>query len=236
MINKTVRALRNLCRIKRINNMKNSKISYRTYVCSETVFEGLNVVKDKSSIISCNIGYASYLSSYCTIINTDVGKYCSIASNVKIISGNHPTNDYVSTHPLLYSARKYAGIQYVSKSSFKEYTYVLNTKNRFCVIGNDVWIGTSSMIMSGVTIGNGAIIAAGSIITKDIEPYAIVAGVPAKIVRYRFQKNDIKFLENLCWWNKEEEWIQKHINLFSDIRKLKSEISYSKQDDYAIDK
>lgn len=88
-------------------------------------------------------------------------------------------------------------------------------------IGNDVLIGLHSIIMDGVTIGHGAIIGAGSVVTKDIPPYAVAAGVPARVIRKRFTDEDIAFLLNLCWWNRDDDWIRQHATAFSDLHLLK---------------
>ena len=86
------------------------------------------------------------------------------------------------------------------------------------VILNDfVWVGTRAIILPGITIEEGAVIAAGSVVTKDVPPYAIVGGVPAKIIRYRFSNVECENLENLKWWDKEIEWIKKHFKEFLDV-------------------
>jgi len=88
-------------------------------------------------------------------------------------------------------------------------------------IGNDVWIGSRVALREGVNVGDGAIIGAGAVVVKDIPPYAIVGGVPAELIRYRFEKEEIDFLLKLEWWNKSQEWIAAHADLFEDIQKLK---------------
>ena len=94
-----------------------------------------------------------------------------------------------------------------------------NTKYSL-VIGNDVWIGSRVTLIGNITIGDGAIIGAGTVVNKDIPPYAVVAGVPARIIRYRFTEEEIAQLERIAWWNRGEEWIKKHVGLFCDIKKF----------------
>ncbi len=89
-------------------------------------------------------------------------------------------------------------------------------------IGNDVWIGANVLILDGVTIGNGAIIAAGAVVTKDVPPYAVVGGVPAKIIKYRFNKEEIDFLEQLKWWEKDEKWLTEYGKYFNNVELLKN--------------
>lgn len=85
------------------------------------------------------------------------------------------------------------------------------------IIGNDVWIGQSVLIKPGVVIGDGAIIGAGAVVTKNVAPYAIVVGVPAQIIKYRFSDEQIKKLLNIKWWDKDKEWIEEKAYLFSDV-------------------
>ena len=84
-------------------------------------------------------------------------------------------------------------------------------------IGNDVWIGLNATILDGVTIGDGAIVAAGAVVTKDVPPYAVVGGVPAKIIKYRFTESQIDFLLKFRWWEKDRKWIQQNYKRFQDI-------------------
>lgn len=99
------------------------------------------------------------------------------------------------------------------------------------VIMNDVWIGSKAIVLQGVKIGNGAIIAAGAVVTKDVPSYAIVAGVPARIIKYRFSEDIIKKIENTKWWDNEESWIDTNKKKFTDIEDFLEVINSENQDD-----
>ena len=92
------------------------------------------------------------------------------------------------------------------------------------VIGNDVWIGQNAVILPGVTIGRHCVVAAGAVVTKDVPPYAIVGGIPARIIRYRFSDEQIARLEESKWWEKNDEWLQQHAHAFCDIDQFEKEI------------
>ena len=188
---------------------------------SKCIFEGKNRISDNTKLLNVSLGYGSYVGQNSFFVNTEIGKYSSIGDNINIIVGRHPISNFVSTHPSFYSTNLPMNLSYVSYDKFNEYKYYDN-KNKISVkIGNDVWIGSNSIIMEGVRIGDGSVIAAGSIVTKDVNPYSIVGGVPAKIIKYRFSDEDIKYLLNFKWWDKETQWIEKNAGLFEDISILK---------------
>lgn len=144
-------------------------------------------------IKNSNIGFYSYVGPKSIINNSQIGNYCSISSNVKIGLGNHPTS-YFSTSPLFYSKNNI----FNNKSSV-----IFKYEHEFkqIIIGNDVWIGSNVLILDGVKVGNGAIIAAGSVVTKDVDPYSIVGGVPSKLIKKRFEPETIHEIELSQWWN-----------------------------------
>lgn len=136
--------------------------------------------------------------------NTVIGNYCSIAVGVKYLNGNHPY-DQVSMHPLFYNKK----LGFVKEDTIKRTNLV---------IGNDVWIGCNALITSGCTkIGNGAVIGAGSIVTKDVPAYAIVAGNPAHVIKYRFDMDTIDLIEQTEWWKYDKEILSKLIDVNDDI-------------------
>lgn len=134
----------------------------------------------------------TYLGKNCLIQNSSIGKFCSIANDVIIGLGNHPL-DLLSTSPLFYKVQNPLHIGLIKKDlDFVEYKAIS--------VGNDVWIGTRSIIMDGVSVGLGAVIAANSVVTKDVPPYAVVGGIPAKIIKYRFPSEKIEEIISSQWW------------------------------------
>lgn len=138
-------------------------------------FEGKNFLGHAVVCLNVSLGLCSYVAANCFLKNTVVGRYSSIGENVITISGTHPT-DFVSTHPAFYSTLNPSGITYCKEQLFDEFNYIDSSKKIAVSIGNDVWIGSYVKILEGVCIGDGAIIAAGAVVTKDVPPYAIVGG------------------------------------------------------------
>jgi len=152
-----------------------------------------------STLLGSSLGEYSYLGKRSVVQNAVIGRYCSIASEVFIGMGAHPVEQF-STSPLFYRRRNTFGLEVVKEDlDFEEYAPI--------EIGNDVWIGTRAMIMDGVTIGHGAIVAANAVVTKDVPPYAIVGGVPAKLIRYRFAPERIEELLTSEWWTHTPEQV-----------------------------
>lgn len=197
------------------------KMHYTSRVSKGALFEGANKVYPYATFNGL-LGYGSYVGPNSSVY-AKVGRFTSIAPFVKTVNGTHPvTEPYVSTSPVFYSLKKQNGRTYTKTQRFNEFLYVGNS-NYPAVIGNDCWIGERAMIIGGVCISDGAIVLAGSIVTKDVPPYAIVGGVPAKIIKYRYSQDTILFLQNLKWWNMSEEWLISNLDLMTDIDLLKRE-------------
>lgn len=191
---------------------KHLKLEYMVEVKNCT-FGYYNTIYKYSRLKSSSFGDFTYVARDAQVHYTTVGKFCCIGPNVSTGMGAHPSSTFVSSHPLFYSTRGQAGGKViVDKNVFDEYQET--------IIGNDVWIGANALIKYGVTIGNGAIIAAGAVVTKNVEAYTIVGGVPAKYIKHRFTAEQINFLENFRWWDKNFDWIKEHKDLFQDIEKL----------------
>lgn len=197
------------------NLMKNVKIHSSCTVSLKANFEGNNRVGEKSTFYG-KIGRCSYIGSNCNL-SASIGRYSCLGNDIKVINGLHPTNTFVSIHPVFFSTKKQVGISYVYEDKFDELKYFDNKNKTAINIGNDVWIGSCVIIMAGVKIGDGAIVGAGAVVTKDVPPYSIVVGVPAKVIKYRFSEDIIKKLLKIKWWDKTECWIKENSKLFANI-------------------
>lgn len=172
-------------------------------------FGAYNKIYSNVYLYNSKIGSFTYIAANTAITNATIGKFCSIGQNVQISLSKHPIDGFVSTHPVFFSIGKQCGITFSDKNYFKE---IGNVK-----IGHDVWIGNNAIIMSEVEIGNGAIIAAGSIVTKNVEEYSIVAGVPAKHLKYRFNENTIRKILKSEWWNLDIKYLKNNFKDFHNI-------------------
>jgi acetyltransferase-like isoleucine patch superfamily enzyme len=178
----------------------------------DSPFIGQNVKLGKNSGVYENavidngveIGDFSYINTGTNIASGIIGKYTSIGSNCQIGMYEHPIN-YVSTSPYFYQS--WRNILGTKENLWNE---IKNPPS----IGNDVWIGNNSVILQGVKIGDGAVIAAGAVVTKDVDPYAVVGGVPAKPLRKRFTDEQISYLLNLKWWDMGLEELKEYKSLF----------------------
>ena len=148
----------------------------------------------------------SYIGDHCRVIHAHIGKFCSIAGDYSQIGMGSHSLDFISTSSIFSAKRNGIGISWTDNTVFEEFKEIY--------IGNDVWIGSSVKIMPGVHVGNGAVIGAGAIVTKDVPPYAIVGGVPAKIIKYRFSEEAIEKLEISKWWELDETILKKNSSLF----------------------
>jgi acetyltransferase-like isoleucine patch superfamily enzyme len=195
-----------------------------SYIDEETSFEGNNSVSYKTKIYKSLIGRGTYIGEENKFSRVEIGRFCSIGSRVRNVSGRHPVNIFVSTHPAFFSLEKQSGFSFTKQSKFEELKYVKNSKY-LTVIGNDVWIGDDVILLDGVTIGDGAIIGTGSVVTKDLEPYSVNVGVPAKKIKYRFNENEIEFLLSHKWWENDFNWIKENYSLFENIDEYKKYIN-----------
>lgn len=183
----------------------------RQFFLLSTNFKGGNRIALSVKIRNSKLGYGTYIGPDSQIDNCIIGNFSCIGPRVKTITSTHPIN-WISIHPAFYSPDLQAGFSFVKEKKYDDFLGTI-------YIGSDVWIGSDVLILGNIKIGDGAVIGAGSIVTKDIEPYTIVAGIPAKKIRDRFTDEKKKELLEQKWWNKDIIWIKENIIFESETKK-----------------
>ncbi|MDY0925733.1 DapH/DapD/GlmU-related protein [Enterobacter sp. CFBP8995] len=181
--------------------MRETKIGAQCEVLAETYIE------------YSELGDFSYLGEHCCVADAQIGRFTAIANHVRIGAPNHPM-DRASQHRFTYCPEYYDGQAERDDGFFAE------RRADRVIIGNDVWIGHGVIVLPGVTVGNGAVLAAGAVVTKDVPPYTIVGGVPAKVIRARFAADIAAQLQAIAWWNWPLEKLMTNLADFqsSDLR------------------
>lgn len=182
------------------------------YIDELSKLEGNNTIAGK--IYQSTLGFGTYVHENSVLKCVRVGRFCSIGEDVNIRLFEHPVN-MVSTSPSFYRKSHNTFKSYVSQNYSEDLN--INADGYSVEIGNDVWIGRGASIKSGITIADGAVIAAGAVVTHDVGPYEIVGGVPAKLIRKRFDDETIEKLLAIRWWEHDEKWLCEHGDEFSDV-------------------
>lgn len=176
------------------------------------------VVASGCNIVDSTLGKYSYVGYDSLIVKSIVGSYCSLAEGIIIGGAEHPM-DWVSTSPVFQNVRH--------SGPTKRFAKIDLPTVKTTTIGNDVWIGNRAIVKQGITIGDGAVIGAGAVVTKDVEPYSIVVGCPAKHIKYRFNKDVVEELLQIKWWELPDEklsilgrYIQVPQEFIAQVKKL----------------
>jgi acetyltransferase-like isoleucine patch superfamily enzyme len=211
------------------NSVAGGRIAKTASVSEKAIIETPIDIADHVTVYGgASIGSFTYVNVGTVIYGkVHIGRFCSIGRNTEIGLAHHPVN-FLSTHP--FQVARSLFLRHPGYESIRRKPWQFHKDTQ---IGNDVWIGAKTGIASGVTIGDGAILAAGAIVVADVPPYAIVGGVPAKIIRYRFDPEVINALKELRWWDLPLEKLE---NIpFDDIqaciqalRLIRSDITFTK--------
>ncbi len=184
-------------------------------------FEGSNAIGERSAF-GGHMGHHSYMAKDCDL-KARVGRFTSIGSNVRSVQYRHPTTyPFATTSPAFYSLLgQCGGDNYATEQSFDESVTVDAARRHAVEIGSDCWINSDVLFVSGVKVGDGAVVLAGAVVTRDVPPYAVVAGVPAKVIKYRYDEKDVEWLLRVRWWDLPQAWLRENWRLLSDIKRLK---------------
>lgn len=193
--------------VDKVKFFSNPKIKFSSILFHSKV-NRTAAVRQRTRLYYSSIGKYSYISRDSFVFYADIGAFCSIAGNVTIGLPEHDLQ-YASTSPVFLEGSNYLGVNFAENKSKPQ---------KRITIGNDVWIGEHAIILSGVSVGNGAVIAAGAVVTKDVPPYAIVGGVPAKVIRYRFSQETMAELKQTQWWTWNENKLRENRDFFTKER------------------
>lgn len=213
----------NVCNAVMHGAPKDCSIDIRAKTAS-TKYEGMNMISRNVEIYDSEVGLASYIGEDSYICKTLIGRYCCISSRVRVCVGTHPISELVSVHPMFYKRRwgmNYKGL--VATDCFEEFRYA--NEDKYVMIGNDVWIGQNVTLLQGVSIGDGAVVATGAVVIDDVPPFAVVGGVPAKIIKYRYNEEEIELLRRTLWWNKDLSVLERALKNSKDIKSFLGEIN-----------
>lgn len=182
-------------------------------------FEGMNLL-GHDSVFRGKLGFGSYIGDRCCL-HAYIGRFTSIAPGVSCNSGTHPYRQPYATTSPCFVFPNHPGGSFAKTEMFNGQRNIDSKRHIDIIIGNDCWIGQEVFFVGGITVGNGAVVLARAVVTKDIPPYSIVGGVPARILGYRYDKETIELLNNSQWWELPLEWLRLNWRKLSDLERLK---------------
>lgn len=199
------------------------KFWYSSDISSRCQFEGKNMVGPRTSFFG-KLGYGSFIGGG-GLVSAEVGRFTSIGPNCKYINATHAyKSPFATTSPLFFSldtSKTPDGETFAKDQMIDEFRYYDKERELVNRIGNDCWLGTNVTLIGGVEIGDGAVVLANATVTKDVPPYAIAGGIPARIIGYRYDEETIDLLLKSKWWDNNELWFREHGELLSNIELLK---------------
>lgn len=205
------------------HNGKKVKFWYSTHISYRCQFEGLNMVGQHTNFFG-TLGYGSYIGGG-GLVSAEIGRFTSIGPDCRYVNGTHAYKvPFATTCPLFFSNRSGCNPQgktFAKKQMIEEFMFYDKDKELVNKIGNDCWIGANVTLIGGVIVNDGAVVLTNAVVTKDVPPYAIVGGVPAKVIGYRYDEDTIRFLLETQWWSNTSEWFEKNWMLMNDVEALK---------------
>lgn len=202
---------------------KNRGIAWSSRVSLSSQLDGMTRIFANTTFHG-RLGYGSYIGEHSSL-SANIGRFTSVGPYVRCNPGQHPYQaPYATTAPCFFSLNKHNlqnGGTFATRQCYDEFAYFDKDQAVAIKIGNDCWIGEGAFLVGGIQIGDGAVVLAHAVVTKNVPPYAIVGGVPAKVIRYRYDEATIAFLQKIQWWNQPPSWFKQHWELLCNIDKLK---------------
>lgn len=205
-------------------NGRKVKFGYSSCLSHHCCFEGRNEVGRHTQFFG-SLGYGSYIGGE-GLVSAEIGRFTSIGPHCTYINAIHAYREpFVTTSPLFFSPHGICNPQHKSfatEQMLEEFRYYDKERELVNKIGNDCWIGSDVTFIGGVEIGDGAVVLAHAVVTKDVPPFAVVGGIPARIIGYRYDEETICFLLQTRWWDMPADWFPKHWRLLTDMKKFKA--------------
>lgn len=187
----------------------------RVLVSRDTAIEAPVRLEKNTRLVHCSLGRGTYIAGSCRLDRVKIGRFCSIGAELLVATGDHPTSGFASTHPAFFSDARQAGFAFADRTIIPERR--LTASGWSAEVGNDVWIGHRVILLGGVSIGTGAVVGAGAVVTRDLDPYGIFAGVPARQVGRRCTEREATELLASEWWERDLWWLRDNWQAFNSI-------------------